>query len=257
MGKTGPTRRPPEILRSLVIETNESITLVDPGLGLFDWLAPRRRLGLTAAWRLARQKASAHLLRPRLEQRGIAADRVRHIVLSQADPQLAGAIGDFPNASIHALPATVDRLSDDQHRPRPQVAHLPEFVIPARTAATDWQTFRSHRVEIEGLDLHLLDLPGPSDGHAGVLLHQANGLVLYPAAALTSPRDLTEPGATLGAQHWCNLLQHERPFESLMTRERLRRLTRRPPAPLTVIFARDATPTVSFGEGPHPNIGYF
>lgn len=182
-----------------------------------------------------------------MEQRGLSADQVTDIVLSHAHPDVIGGISDFPQARIHQL----------GHSPRalPQFAHLPKYV-PLLEPATQWRGFRSHRVDIDGLDIQLLELPGHALNHAGILIQHAAGAVLYLAQAITSLEELAAPIPPAGPDHWLRILRDACPFERLMTRERLRLLVRRPTTTLTFVLARGSTPRFSVGPSPHPSIGY-
>lgn len=252
LGKIDPTRRPSPILRTLVVEQAERIILVDPGIGLFDWLAPSRRLGIGAGLRLRQVRAARPPLRPLLEQRGLSPDRVTDIVLTHAHLDVLGAMSDFPQARVHALPSVAQRLLDGS---LPQAAHHQSFVRPLE-AASLWHGFKSHRLQLAGVELALLELPGHTEDHAGVLVSSGNGFVLYLGGAINALDELMAQVPPAGFCQWMRLLRDARPFASLVTRDRLRSVVRRPPCALTFVLARDATPRFSVGPGPYPSIGF-
>jgi glyoxylase-like metal-dependent hydrolase (beta-lactamase superfamily II) len=242
------------VLRSLVVETARSIVVVEVGLGLFDWLAPTRRLGLLHRWRLP-PVSRRRVLRQQLENHGLCSDRVEHIVLSHVGPDNIGGLNDFPSASVHAweCPA-VDRLFLASARPAPQVAHLPRYVPPSRVGA-DWYGWTTRQLAIDGLEIHLIELPGYALGHAGVLMRYEGGFVLHLGQAVTSLEELLARTAPSDRPRWSRIVRDAQPFQGLITRDRLRRLIRRPPTTLTVVAAHGRTAQISVGPTPYPRIG--
>jgi glyoxylase-like metal-dependent hydrolase (beta-lactamase superfamily II) len=254
-GIIGPTRRPSTALRSLVVETARSIVVIEVGLGLFDWLAPTRRLGLARSRRMP-PIGRRRVLRQQLENRGLCPDRVEHIVLSHVHKDNIGGLSDFPGASVHAWQSpSVDDLLVATARRAPQVAHGLRYVPPS-PVTSDWYGWKIRQLAIDELEIHLIELPGHAPGHAGVLLRYAGGFVVYLGQALTSLEELRVPAAPLDLRRGWRIMQDAQPFESLITRERLRRLIRRPPATLTFVAAHGPTARISVGPTPYPRIGY-
>jgi len=248
LNKIGPTRRPWPQHRSLVVEYGGKFILIDPGLGLFDWVAPVRRLGVGAG-RLIASRPRPQTLRPLLEQRGISPDQVTDVVLSSLRRDVCGAVSDFPHARVHAL------CPPRHEQALPQFAHQPQYVPPLEPKL-DWHSFKSRRANLEIASIHLLEMPGHRECQAGVLIESANGFVLYLNQSIASLDELTAPTPPSGLAQWARLLTETRPFEALLTRERLRRLIRHPPSALTLVMSGGPTAQVSVGPTPHPSIGF-
>lgn len=163
----------------LLIETNESLILVDTGLGLADIHDPVRRLG----------RGFLSLLRPRLsieeaaisQVRGLGYDPrdVRHIVPTHLDLDHAGGLSDFPWADVHVfgpeLRAATNPSLRDRQRYRPlQFSHQPRWV-EHQVQGDQWLGFESIQA-IPGLSADVLIVPlvGHTRGHSGVAV-QENG----------------------------------------------------------------------------------
>lgn len=160
--------------RVLLVDAPGGLVLVDTGIGLLDIADPAARLG-----------PSRHVLRPRLEPAETAHERivalgrdprdVRHIVLTHLDLDHIGGLADFPEAHVHVASEALTwavrtpRWLERRRYRRAQWAHGPRF--REYTYGTDrWEGFRAHPLDhvIEGMVL--VNLPGHTAGHAGVLV---------------------------------------------------------------------------------------
>lgn len=160
--------------RVLLIEAPDHLVLVDTGLGLRDIADPAGRLG-----------PMRHALRPRLDPAETAYRRieamgfdrrdVRHIVLTHLDFDHIGGLADFPEAQVHVSTEALTwavrtpRWIERRRYRRAQWAHGPRF--SEYTYGTDrWEGFRVRDLDnvVEGM--LLVDLPGHTVGHAGVLV---------------------------------------------------------------------------------------
>lgn len=160
--------------RVLLVEAPGGLVLVDAGIGLLDIADPAARLG-----------PSRHVLRPRLDPSETAYERivalgldprdVRHIVLTHLDLDHIGGLADFPEAHVHVASEALTwavrtpRWLERRRYRRAQWAHGPRFC--EYTYGTDrWEGFRAHPLDhvVEGMVL--VNLPGHTAGHAGVLV---------------------------------------------------------------------------------------
>ncbi|MBY6364612.1 MBL fold metallo-hydrolase [Rhodococcoides corynebacterioides] len=174
----------PLICHVLLVETADSLVLVDSGFGRDDCIDPARRLG---AWR--------HLLRPSLDvsetaaaavrRLGFRLDDVRHIVLTHFDVDHVGGATDFPHARIHADSRDIElvvekpsrrnrlRYSSTQWEHRPTlVGHSPQPEI--------WNGFHGVTPLTEIADgILLIHMPGHTPGHSAVAVKGTDGWVLH------------------------------------------------------------------------------
>lgn len=170
----------------LLIETEQSLVLVDTGYGLQDVRNPHARLPWLWPAILNARLHEAHTARRQIEAFGHSARDVRHIVLTHLDFDHAGGLEDFPDARVHVLAA--EREAADG-RPRNLVAaqrYRPRLWDGVR----DWRLYRAdgeswHGFDavraLEGLPPEILMIPlrGHTLGHAGVCVETQSGWLLH------------------------------------------------------------------------------
>ncbi len=187
----------------LLIETPSSgLVLVDSGLGLEDVREPKRRLGGGFAAVVAPVCDEGETAIRRVEALGHDPEDVRHIVLTHMDLDHAGALTDFPNATVHVTEAehaaAMQRITiPEKNRYRPcQWAHDPTFETYA-PAGEPWRGFAAVR-DLRGLPPEILMIPldGHSRGHAAVavdagerwLVHAGDGYFFHAEMDPVAPR---------------------------------------------------------------------
>lgn len=199
-GSGGWLERGDMVCHCLLVETPQSLVLVDTGFGTADVEAPRRRLGQAFL-------ASAN---PRLSRDDTAFEQVRrlgynprdvgHIILTHLDLDHAGGLSDFPQAWVHlhrpelsALrsPGLVDRL---RYRGA-QFAHNPRWYEHDR-AREDWFGLPAIRpIPALGSDLLIVPLGGHTLGHAGVAVRDGKRWLLHCGDAYFHHTQLSGKGA--------------------------------------------------------------
>lgn len=165
-----------------LIEGREGLTLVDTGLGT------AQVKGMLAGY-------ARPLMRPKLkleetaiaqvQKLGFKASEVRNIVLTHLDFDHAGALADFPEATVHVhapelaaaqSPAT---LVEKQRYEARLWAHGPKWQTHSTTGER-WNDFDAVRALSDGDDeILLVPLKGHTRGHTGVAVKQASGWRLH------------------------------------------------------------------------------
>jgi glyoxylase-like metal-dependent hydrolase (beta-lactamase superfamily II) len=190
----------------LLIETGESLVLVDTGMGLDDMDHPARRLGLPfhAAFRV--QANRSETARERIRALGLDPADVRDIVCTHLDLDHAGGLPDFPHAQVHVFEAehhaaTHPTLRERARYPRCHIEHGPLWRIHDTAPGGDeWFGFESIRV-LPGVDPEVLmiPLPGHSRGHTAIAVRDGEGWKLHCGDAYFHRDEVKEPpGGSVG-----------------------------------------------------------
>ena len=188
------------VCHCLLIETSEGLVLVDSGFGSRDVDRPMR---IGPALRFLGRPSLSHSETALFQVRslGFRSADVRHIVLTHLDPDHAGALQDFPNASVHirraefeAAHSPTTRMERSRYRPQ-NWAHGPKWSL-VDDRGEDWQGFAGVTA-LEGLppEILMVPLPGHSRGHVGLAVQGENGWLLHAGDAFFSRREL-EGGTT-------------------------------------------------------------
>ena len=173
------------VCHCLLIEVGDGLVLVDTGLGLEDIARASERLSRAFRWAVRPALDPAETAASQVEALGFRRDDVRHIVLTHLDPDHAGGISDFPDATVHVMQAehrgalTRERaIERSRYRP-PQWAHGPRWELHD-VRGEPWHGFEAVR-DLPGLppELLLVPLGGHTRGHAGVAVAVADGWLLH------------------------------------------------------------------------------
>jgi glyoxylase-like metal-dependent hydrolase (beta-lactamase superfamily II) len=162
------------VCHCVLVETADSLVLVDTGMGLDDLRHPYQRLGIpfTAAFRPSRDTSQAAVVRVR--RLGFEPRDVRHIACTHLDLDHAGGLPDFPDATVHTLrpeyeAAVHPSLRDRSRYRRWHFAHGPKWETH-EVGGDVWFGFESIRV-LPTVDPEILMIPrvGHSRGTPGSL----------------------------------------------------------------------------------------
>lgn len=233
----------------LLVETAESLVLIDTGYGLRDVADPRSRLAqffLTLMRPALREEMTA--IR-QIERLGFDPRDVRHIVLSHLDFDHAGGLDDFPQATVHVLAeevrsASARRTPLDKLRYRPQQWNTRSMWLDY--APADGETWRGLSCvrQLAGLPPELLMVPliGHTLGHAGVVIEQPRATLFYAADAYFyhEEMNLQRPRCTPGLALYQTMMEKDR-RQRLISQQNLRSLRNMEGSALTIFCAHDVS----------------
>ena len=207
-----------------VVETDDGLILVNTGLGLepgpppfFRWLMRPR---------LARQRTALH----HVQRLGYQSGDVKHILLTCMDFDHVGGLKDFPGATIHVF----EREKQEAENPSNWLGRR-RYKAPAWSsnlnwrlypeAQEDWYGFAATSIELPGATLWLLNLPGPTAGHAGVAILTKQGWMLHAGNAYFYRQEVDSVGyrCPLGLRVYQRFMECNHALR-LQTRSRLRQL---------------------------------
>ncbi|AWB93965.1 MBL fold metallo-hydrolase [Aeromicrobium chenweiae] len=171
----------------LLLETDEGLVLVDTGLGLDDYAAPKGRMGPTRLLLRPVSGAPDTALR-QVEALGRSAADVTHIVLTHLDFDHIGGLSDFPSAIVHttadehaAAITSPDFLDKRRYRPA-QWAHGPAWQLHGGRGDMWREGLTGHEV-LPGITI--VPMPGHSRGHAAVAVDAGGrGLLVHAGDAV-------------------------------------------------------------------------
>lgn len=162
----------PAICHCLLLESDDTLTLIDTGIGLLDIRDPVARIGQPTIDMVGFKFNESETALRRIERLGRRAADVRHIVLTHADLDHAGGLADFPDAAVHISQEEHANVSTGDPRFAPaNFAHSPCWQIHAPDPHIDWFGLPVRPIDV-GLntDILLIPLPGHTDGHCGVAI---------------------------------------------------------------------------------------
>jgi len=215
----------------LLVETPDSLVLIDTGYGLRDVVNPRSRIHPIFRALIRPELREEMTAIRQIERLGFRARDVRHIVLSHLDFDHAGGLDDFPEATVHMLgeemrSATEQATLLDRMRYRPQqwgTRH--QWRTYEVDSGGTWLGFERVR-ELSNVDSDIVMVPliGHTLGHAGVAIRRAEGWLLYAADAYFYHAEMdSSPRCTPGLAAYQRLMEKDRALR-LLNQRRLREL---------------------------------
>jgi glyoxylase-like metal-dependent hydrolase (beta-lactamase superfamily II) len=186
------------VCHCLLIETSNSLVLVDTGMGLDDMRHPYRRLGVpfTAAFRVQADPATTAI--EGVRALGLDPADVRHIACTHLDLDHAGGLPDFPEAQVHVFApereaAVKPSLRDRMRYPSSHFDHGPKWATHT-VDGDDWFGFESVSV-LPGVDPEILLIPlvGHSRGHSGIAVRDGDGWILHCGDAYFHRNEVASP----------------------------------------------------------------
>jgi glyoxylase-like metal-dependent hydrolase (beta-lactamase superfamily II) len=241
------TRRGELCCHCLLVETDQSLVLVDTGFGLRDVANPASRLSSFFLALLSPDFREEMTAVRQVEQLGFRAADVQHIVLTHLDFDHAGGLDDFPNATVHMLQqerdyALLQKTWMDRQRFRPQQwSSRNRWQVYSPGGGDGWYGFECVR-DIAGLppEILMVPLPGHTFGHAGIAIQTAERWLLQAGDAYFYHREMDpeRPSCTPGLRFYQTMLEKDRRAR-LANQERVRRLRRDHRTEIEVFCAHD------------------
>jgi glyoxylase-like metal-dependent hydrolase (beta-lactamase superfamily II) len=232
----------------LLVETVDSLVLVDTGLGLNDVRDPHGRLSKLFLLQLKPAFREEMTAVRQIARLGYDPRDVRHIVLTHLDFDHAGGLDDFPWATVHMLAvernyAFLQKTWLDRQRFRPQQwSTKDQWRTYASSAGERWFGFERVR-ELDGVgpDIAMIPLVGHTHGHAGVAVKRPNGWLLQAGDAYFyhQEMDLERPRCTPGLRFYQWMMEKDRAWR-LQNQMRLREAKREFGGALSICCGHDS-----------------
>jgi glyoxylase-like metal-dependent hydrolase (beta-lactamase superfamily II) len=218
----------------LLVETADTLVLVDTGLGLNDVHHPKDRLsGFFLAMLKPDFREEMTAVR-QVERLGYDPRDVRHIVLTHLDFDHAGGLDDFPQATVHMMAVERDDAARqktwlDRQRYRPQQWHTSaNWRVYAQDEGERWFGFERVRA-LEGVPPEIVMVPmiGHTHGHAAVAVQRGDRWLLQASDAYFyhAEMDIENPRCTPGLSFYQWMMEKNRGAR-LWNQQRLRELKR-------------------------------
>lgn len=183
---------PPASCHCLLIENGGRLLLVESGIGLQDIANPLERIGQAAIAGAGFQFEERQTACRQIEKLGFRRTEVTDVVLTHCDPDHAGGLADFPDASVHVSNEEYTNLASGRERySGSQFSHQPQWVTYP-PATEHWFGLEARRLSIPGLtDIFLIPLFGHTLGHCGFALRTGRTWLLHVGDAYYLRAELT------------------------------------------------------------------
>jgi glyoxylase-like metal-dependent hydrolase (beta-lactamase superfamily II) len=232
----------------LLVETNDTLVLIDTGFGLRDVADPRARLSRFFLTLLSPDFREEFTAIRQIAALGYDPRDVRHIVLTHLDFDHAGGLDDFPHARVHMLSkerevAEAQRTLLDRMRYRPQQwSKRDQWVIYPAMSGEKWYGFECVRaLQDVPPEVLLVPLTGHTLGHAGVAVERTGGSWILQAGDAYfyhAEMDIQRPRCTPGLRFYQWMMEQDRPAR-LRNQQRLRDLKRNHAKAVRIISSHD------------------
>lgn len=164
----------------ILLEQDARLALIDVGIGLQDIAHPVERIGQAAIDAAGFQFHERLTAARQIERLGFRTADVTDIVLTHGDPDHAGGLADFPEATVHVSEEEHARLGADHTRySAAQFAHQPRWVSHPPSTNRWFGAEARPLPPLAGADAFLLPLFGHTLGHCGVAVRSRDQWLLH------------------------------------------------------------------------------
>lgn len=156
------------------------MVLIDTGIGLQDIAKPLERIGQQAIEAAGYQFHERLTAARQIEALGFQVRQVTDIILTHGDPDHAGGLADFPEATVHVAAEERAQITSGHLRYSPaQFDHQPRWVAHA-PSSDDWFGLEGRPLPLgEGIEVRLVPLFGHTHGHCGVAVGLGDRWLLH------------------------------------------------------------------------------
>lgn len=182
----------------LLIETPQSLVLIDTGIGREDILNAKQRLGRGFQLLTRPRLDVAETAYQQIKALGYSPNDVTDIFPTHLDLDHAGGLADFPHAKVHIYQAELDyalkpNFKDRLRYRKAQFAHQPQWQSYA-TPQHDWFGLNGFDCSEQlGFELNIIPLIGHTWGHAAIAVKQENRWLMHCGDAYFHHSELTHP----------------------------------------------------------------
>jgi glyoxylase-like metal-dependent hydrolase (beta-lactamase superfamily II) len=208
----------------LLLKENDTLVLIDTGIGLLDTLNPIERLGQQLIDMVGYRFDVNQPAVRQIENLGLDPGNVTDCIVSHLDNDHIGGLADFPKATVHISVEELDNFSSDNPRYlKLPLAHNP-IIKTYGKQDVEWFGFEARKIvaDIE-TEMFLVPLFGHTLGHCGVALKTGNKWLFYVGDAYYLRVELTDE------QHPVNELAKMRADDNnlrISTLNRIRKLVK-------------------------------
>lgn len=184
------------VCHCLLLETDQGLVLIDTGLGVQDYLHPKKRLGALIST-LGTIQSNINLTAiSQIQRLGFKPSDVKHILVTHLDFDHAGGISDFPNAMVHILSSEFNATQNFNYKNkiRYKSEQLKQhrywnFIEPA-FGESWYQLSKVQGFKIFQDEILMIPLLGHTEGHCGIAIKQKEHWLLFCGDAYYSHQQL-------------------------------------------------------------------
>jgi len=151
----------------VLIEGNDSLTLIDAGIGLAETRAPEQKLGKELIEITGFKFDENHTAIRQIEQLGLDPKNVNHIICSHLDPDHLGGLADFPKASVHVSQEEYKSFKSGNERYLPQQLNHEVKIELYEENDSEWFGLPARKLDL-GFEIYMIPLFGHTLGHCGI-----------------------------------------------------------------------------------------
>ncbi|BDD12113.1 MBL fold metallo-hydrolase (plasmid) [Fulvitalea axinellae] len=198
----------------ILIENNESLTLIDAGIGMAETKDPENKLGKELVEITGFQFDEGFTAIRQIEMLGLNPEKVTDIVCSHLDPDHIGGAMDFPNAKLHISKEEYDSfISGDQRYLSQQLSYNPGVQLYDKNDG-EWLGVPARKLNLD-FESYLIPLFGHTLGHCGVVYKRDDKWVFYVGDAYYLRAELNDRNHPVDQLATIRAVDNEMRLESL------------------------------------------